>query len=193
MRVRACLVAGLLGLIAGPADAQTRFNLPSVEFAARVGATATLLGGLPGYGVSVSMPISRRYWLEADANILPRTDTGAWTSRALFYHAGLRGGLLRSHSGIEWFWTAGGSGAFTQSQLSGRKTRYGLGWLVDMRGRTEPQTLPPIMLAAGTGLIVPLGRDITVRAEIRALLTPVGPVGQTALSITARIKQFGSR
>lgn len=183
----------LLLSLAAPAAAQTRWHLPPVEFGARVGAMSTLAGGLPGLGVSVTLRLTRRLAVEADANVLARTDLGAWRGRAAFYQVGVRGSVLRFRSGLEVFWTAGGAGAVAQSQYAGRRATYLFGWPIDAPARPGRLMLPPVMVTGGAGVLVPLGPHVAWRSDLRVLVTPVGPVGQAAIAVTVQINRLGSR
>jgi hypothetical protein len=193
MCVRVCVSVLSVLALAAPAAAQTRLRLPPVEFGARVGATAALIGGLPGYGGSVTVHVSRRFALEADVNVLPRIDLGVWRARAALYQVGVRGRILRNRKGAEWFWTAGGSGAFAQSQFVGQRPQYLFGWTVDLPDGRRSLMLPPVMPTAGTGLMVPIGSHVAVRGDVRLLVTPLGPLAQTAVAVTIRTDRFGRR
>lgn len=183
--VRSILLVSLVAT-AAPALAQ-----PRVEVGGRVGGIGTAVGGLPLYGGVVTVHLTSRLALEADAALVPGIGIGPWTATGGLFQGAVRGRLVRSPRGLEWFWTAGGTGGFVESHLEGGPIRILGRTIVELDERRDRFDLPPLMPSIGSGAIVPLGPHLGLRADARLLVTPAGPGVLTFVGVTLPVGRFG--
>ena len=164
---------------------------PLIELGARAGATATLFGPAPMAGGSVTWHANRILSVEADAAVLPPVSLSVWSARLALYQVGVRGRLVRSRSGIDWFLTGGMSGAIAWSHLSDEPVMLFGRWNVNPGPRDDRVHFPPLMPTAGFGVLVPVGHYLAVRGDVKALLMPIGPASQATVGITVPLGRFG--
>ncbi len=110
---------------------------PPVEIGARAGGTALLVGGMPAYGGVLTVHLNPRIAIEGNVALAPPVRLSSWSGTALLYEAGVRGRIIRTRAGLEWFWTAGGTGLFARSRTSGEPIRLFNLWTIDRRSRAS--------------------------------------------------------
>ncbi|MEZ5320473.1 MAG: hypothetical protein R2752_23940 [Vicinamibacterales bacterium] len=186
----AAMAAALLA-VAVPARAQEARTMPPVEFGGRVGGIGSVIGGAPLSGGVVTVRLTPRFAVEGDIAVTPTVNVAVWSGTGGFYQAGMRGRILGSREGVEWFWTAGVSGVFGESHVSGDSVRLFDRWTIDVPDRRDRIVTAPVMPTVGTGAIVPLASHLAVRADLRVLVTPAGPGVQTFVGLSVPIGRFG--